>query len=94
MKLVVKLFAYLREIIGKRKIELNLPSVSSLANVLEALIHHFPQLKEVLFVNDDFSPEIIIALNGNHIPKVKFDEIILCDGDELAFLPPFGGGKT
>ena len=93
LRLVIRLFAHLREIVGKKTIELNFPSSISLISVLELLIADFPKLKEIIFLDNDFTPEIIIALNGNQIPPVEFNKTILHDGDELVFLPPFGGGS-
>ncbi len=81
----VKLFATLRDITGKREIEIH--GVSTVAELLERLYALY---------GDDFRREIegknMILVNGRNILDGDGYETKLSDGDEVAIFPPVGGG--
>ncbi|MEM7345850.1 MAG: MoaD/ThiS family protein, partial [Chloroflexota bacterium] len=82
MKIKVKLFARMRELIGHSVLERELPENSTVATLVALLEDEFPNL-------GDAAPRTVISLNR------EFTEIdtVLHDGDEVAFFPPVSGGS-
>lgn len=77
----VRLFAAPREFLGKNEIEVSLPSGAKLADLIEMLSANYPGLGKYL-------PYSKLAVN--HVLSTK--QAILNDHDEVALLPPVGGG--
>jgi molybdopterin converting factor small subunit len=80
MRVKVLAFASVRELIG-RELTLELPSNARLRDVWLALIVEFPTLTAL-------AGSTRIARNG----RLESPDDPLADGDELALLPPVGGG--
>ena len=81
MHLEVRAFARAREILGVGHIALDLPDGACVRDAWEALIERNSSLSNL-------SGTIRIALNSRVADAVD----VLADGDELALLPPVGGG--
>ena len=76
MKVVVRLFAGLRELAGTRATEIELPAGSTAADVWPAL---------------ELGAEpagLLVAVNKSYAPR----DSVLVDGDEVALIPPVSGG--
>jgi MoaE-MoaD fusion protein len=81
MRIHVLAFARLRELIEAPQRELVLPEGSNVSDVWKALAERFPGLAAE-------RASTRAACNGE---MVSFDAS-LADGDELALMPPVGGG--
>jgi MoaE-MoaD fusion protein len=81
VRISVLAFARLREVIGAPERSLELPARASVEDAWEALRRDFPAIS-------DERSSTRAARNGR---LVSFDEG-LAEGDELALLPPVGGG--
>ncbi len=81
MKVKAKLFAALREQIEEREIELQLPMGSTLQGLINTMVQQYPLLH-------DYLPSLHFAVNRKYASL----ETLLQDGDEVALLPPVGGG--
>lgn len=81
MKICVLAFARLREVIGASERSLDLPENARIEDAWEALLRNYPALR-------DERRSTRVARNGK---LASFDEA-LGEGDELALLPPVGGG--
>lgn len=80
MKVTVKLFARLRELVGAATLERNIADESTVADLMVALQQEFPKLNGVntiMSVNREFA---------DHATR-------LSEGDEVAFFPPVSGGS-
>ncbi len=86
----------LREIAGRRDVEIPLPASRRLGDLLDLLVAAYPG---ILGGAADLqwrygSSHVVVAVNG----RVAADwstgcrDIELADGDEVALLPPLGGG--
>ena len=80
----IKLFAILREIVGKEQITLQLPSEdgeTSVANLRKKILELHPEIsaKRIPFA---------IAVNAN----VVHERQVIDEFDEIALLPPISGG--
>jgi len=81
MRVTVKLFARLREIVGAGKLERDLAQGATVDDLLNALHAEFPRLA-------DLTPRTIISVNQEFAGPDR----LLRDGDEVAIFPPVSGG--
>ena len=81
MRIRVLAFARLRELLGAPEAALELPEGARVSDAWSALVRRSPMLNEQL-------GSTRIARNGRLVPLDQ----ALADGDELAILPPVGGG--
>ena len=77
----VKLFAMLRESVGKSEITMAVPSGFTVRDLTNEVLKKYPQLKP-------FSNKFVTAVNC----KVTNDNTIITSNDEIALLPPVSGG--
>ena len=80
MRVRVIAFARLRELVGAA-LDLDLPPGSTAESVWDKLSKAYPQISEL-------SASTRIARNGRIVARTEF----VADGDEVALLPPAGGG--
>lgn len=81
MNVRVFAFARLRELLGERHRELRLDDGARVADVWERLEREVPELASL-------RASTRVARNG----RIVAGDETLRDGDELAFMPPSGGG--
>ena len=81
MKVKARLFAALRERIHEREMELQLPAGSTLQRLVDVMVQQHPLLH-------DYLPSLHFAVNRKYASL----DTELQDGDEVALLPPVGGG--
>jgi molybdopterin converting factor small subunit len=74
-----KLFAGAREVAGAGSVPLRLPAGSTVRDAVEALLTAYPGLREM---------RLRFAVNAAYAAE----DMVLHDGDELACIPPVGGG--
>ena len=81
MKVIVRLFARLREIAGVGELEIDLTEGATVGDLLKALHDEYPRLA-------DMTPRTIISVNQDFATL----DSLLGDGDEVALFPPVSGG--
>jgi len=81
MRVRVRLFASLREAVGRSEVVLDLPAGATAEAAWAALARESPALAER-------RPRLTAAINRRYAP---FDAP-LQDGDEVVFVPPVSGG--
>ncbi|MCK6626283.1 MAG: molybdopterin converting factor subunit 1 [Anaerolineae bacterium] len=82
MRVTVKLFARLRELVGTHSIERQVAENATIADLVQMLQAEFPKLVEVF-------PRTVVSVNREFAER----ETRLTDGDEVAFFPPVSGGS-
>jgi MoaD family protein len=82
MKVRVRLFARIREIVGAGQLERELGEGATLGDLLGALAAEYPKLADV-------TERTVISVNQ----KFATRETSLSDGDEVAIFPPVSGGE-
>ena len=82
MRVMVQLFALMREKAGTATVHLEIPEGASVAQALEVLQNQHPVLQPYL-------TRVRLSLRMNFVDT----ETILCEGDELAIIPPVSGGN-
>jgi MoaD family protein len=81
VKVQVRLFAALREATGTAQVEQELSPQAKVRDLLDSLVRQYPALRPRLaFVH--------AAVNRQYVSM----QAELRDGDEVALLPPVGGG--
>ena len=81
MKVRVRVFAALREVLGKDDVEVELPEGTTIEGLWEQLVDDDDRLQP-------FTKSINFAINHDFVGK----ETELNPDDEVAFLPPVSGG--
>ena len=80
----IRLFAILRNIVGKDQIEWEVKGESKLKDIVSDLRKGFPQVVELID-----KKRVLVSVNQD----LADDETIIKDGDEIAIMPPFSGGS-
>ena len=81
MRVTVRVFARLRDIIGEGEFTRNVPSGASVREVWRALAAEYPEIAR-------YESSVSSAVNADY---ARLDAKVR-DGDEVAFLPPVSGG--
>lgn len=81
MRVVVRLFARLREIASAAELVREVPHGATVETVWSAIVSEFPAMT-------DYASSISSAVNTEY---ARMDTAVN-DGDEVAFLPPVSGG--
>jgi molybdopterin synthase catalytic subunit len=83
MRVRARLFAVQRELAGTREVHLELPSGATVEGAWDALVARYPVLAPG-------RASVRFARNGDYADAATE----LCDGDELAVIPPVSGGDA
>lgn len=81
MRVRVRLFAGLRDIVGRAELERDVPVQASIGDLWNALVLAYPALAR-------YATSVSCAQNEEYARM----SARLNDGDEIAFLPPVSGG--
>lgn len=81
MKIRVRLFASMKDIVGQREVVIELPEGVTGSELLHRIAMEHPRLKPLL-------PSLLLAVNREYAEVTQE----LKDGDEVAFIPPVSGG--
>lgn len=79
VRVTVKLFAAPREVVGKASLDMHIPYNATIATLKQELFAAYPVLRGYA---------LRFAVNGTYAR----DDTILHRGDEVACIPPVGGG--
>jgi len=82
VQIKVKFFAILRERIGKAELIEEIRDGSTVGELWGSLQRHYPVLS-------DINIRLVYAVNSNYVDA----HYVLCDGDEVVFVPPVSGGR-
>ncbi len=91
MRVKVQLFATLRDLVGKREVELFLPDAATVRDALIQLIAQQPRLASEMST-ERLIGSVNIFLNGRNILALDGLSTPLQEGDVLNLFPPLGGG--
>ncbi len=94
MKVIVKYFAMIRDIVGHKDDVLDFFEKTSTKRLLSMLCNmHGEDFKRVVCSEDGtLRKGLIFLLNGEAISNDSLTSKILMDGDVAAIMPPVGGG--
>ncbi|MBI5745964.1 MAG: MoaD/ThiS family protein, partial [Nitrospirae bacterium] len=80
----IRLFATLRNIVGKDQIELEIKGESKFKDFVSDLKIKFPQVVDMID-----KKRVLVSVNQ----ELMDENTIIKDGDEIAIMPPFSGGS-
>jgi sulfur-carrier protein len=93
MKITIRTFADLREIVGASEQELSVPEGQTVGGVLGVLCDAHPALRGKIFdPAGELKPYIIILKNGRNIASLQKLDTAIDAGDVVALFPPVAGG--
>ena len=81
MRITVKLYAAVRDIVGAKEETVELKEGATVADLLDDYIRRFPQIGR-------YRDHLILSVNKVYGAPTR----LLRDGDEVSFLPPVSGG--
>lgn len=81
IKIYVVFFAGARDIVGKSRLEMEIPALTTVAELRELLIVRFPRL-------ENLARRAAFAVNEIFV----LTDTLLVENDEVAFLPAVSGG--
>lgn len=81
IKIYVVFFAGARDIVGKSRLEMEIPALSTVAELRELLMVKFPRL-------ENLARRAAFAVNEIFV----LTDTLLVENDEVAFLPAVSGG--
>ena len=83
MQVRLLFFASLKDIVGARQLQLDMPAGATVAELLTHLEAAYPRLKE-------YRPVVLTAINEDYVDQ----RAEIHDGDEVAIFPPVSGGEV
>jgi len=83
MKITLRLFASVREIVGAGEVALEAPEGCTLGQLVQRVGEAYPRLKPL-------APTLMLAVNREY----RTAEHRLADGDEVGLIPPVSGGAA
>jgi len=94
LKVKVKYFTFLRELIGRREEEYEFEKQPTVEEIINFIADKYgKEAREYLFEKDGKLKEVLSFLvNGKSITSLNGPKTKLADGDVLAIIPPVGGG--
>ncbi len=81
MRVRVRVFGGIREALGWREVERDIEGGATARQLMQDLKEEYPAFGY-------YAPVIKIAVNHEYVDP----ETVLCDGDEVAWIPPVAGG--
>jgi molybdopterin converting factor subunit 1 len=83
MQVRLLFFASLKDIVGARQLQLDVPSGATVGDVLARLESSYPRMKE-------YRPVVLTAVNEEYVDH----RAAIHEGDEVAIFPPVSGGEV
>jgi molybdopterin converting factor subunit 1 len=83
MQVRLLFFATLKDIVGARQMQVDVPSGATVSDVLSHLERTYPRIK-------DYRPVVLTAINEEYVDQTAR----VSDGDEVAIFPPVSGGEV
>lgn len=83
MQVKLLFFASLKDIVGSRQLDLDIPSGATVNDLLERLESRYPGLQRYRSI-------VLTSLNEEYVDR----QAVISDGDEVALFPPVSGGSS
>lgn len=95
MKITVKYFAALREIVGKKEELLELDGDLTVENLLEILSNKYgEEFQEYIYDEGRLRENLQFLIDGKSISTAKGIKTRLHDSAQFVIIPPVGGGHV
>lgn len=92
--MIVHFYATLRQIVGKREVDISLPERASVRLLVNEIVTQYPGLRqEMLDKKNNLQSHIHIFVNGRDLTYLEGGlDYQLSPGDTINIFPPVGGG--
>lgn len=94
MAMRVNFYATLRPIVGRKTVELTLPTGVTAIQLVRIFVKDYPAMRrELLDANEEFLPHMKFFINGRQAEYLpgKMDTVLQPE-DKIDIFPPVGGG--
>ncbi|MFV9510084.1 ubiquitin-like small modifier protein 1 [Tepidibacillus sp. LV47] len=91
----IQLFATYRDLVNAKVVDIPVPDLLTVKQLLQSLINHYPDFQDELFVDktqEQLKPHVNIFVNGRNIIYLHGLDTLISTKDEIALFPPVGGG--
>jgi len=99
MKVIVKPYLFLRQALGAKGINLDLPKETNVQELLKVLRldYGLPEnfktaVGSLKLLDGDMPVGLLVLVNGHNIRQLQGLDTILADGDIISLFPPAAGG--
>ena len=92
MKIRIKSFAMIREILGDEEIYMDIEKGMNIFDLLKHLINMYPDLSMILFDDNVWNQNFVILIDDEVISPKEFKIRTLDNSNKMIILPPSGGG--
>lgn len=95
MRVVVKFFSTLREIVDKKEIHIEMPNEATVEDLLKKLSEKYGEdFREYVYEKTgNIRPYLHLLIDGQSITQLQGIKTKLHDNCALAIFPPVGGGS-
>ncbi|BCJ87222.1 ubiquitin-like small modifier protein 1 [Effusibacillus dendaii] len=91
--MVIKVFATFRQIVKGKQVSVEFKDGQTIGQLLQSLIEQFPAFQNELFDEENqLHQHVHVFINGKNIIHGQGLDTILSETDEVALIPPVGGG--
>lgn len=90
----VSFFATLRQIVGTKTVDFDLPDHSTIGQLIDLMVKRYPDLRrELLDENGNLYGHVHVFVNGRDVPYLENRlETVLKSDDVISVFPAVGGG--
>jgi len=92
MKIRIKSFAMIREILGDEEIYMDIEKGMNIFDLLKHLTNMYSDLSIILFDDNVWNPNFVILIDDEVISPKEFKMRTFENGNKMIILPPSGGG--
>ena len=91
----IQVYATLREVVGGKSINVDLPSETTVAQLLEQIFAQHPALRDKVFdTNGNLQPSVHLLVNGREVRYLAGLQTVVTPQDAVRIFPPVGGGTA
>jgi molybdopterin synthase sulfur carrier subunit len=91
--MIIKVFATFRQIVSGKEVQVDVQQGESVHDMLQNLIEQFPNFESELFdAQGNLQRHVHVFVNGKNIIHGDGLATVLQPSDEVALIPPVGGG--
>ena len=99
MKVVVRLYLFLRDVLGSKEVALELSEGSSVSELLQIIREQYGLPDRIstgygnlILIENDQPTGLIVLVGGRNIKKLQGMATVLEDGSVITLFPPAAGG--
>ena len=93
MSVDIELYGPYRDIVGSKRVSLDIASKTRLATAIEIAVDQWPDLASKLWAEEGgLASGVILLKNGTPISGANFSDATVSPGDTLSIAPAISGG--